>query len=122
MCLADIEPAPPEALAPDRGQSGCARQANDDGTNAAGEKLDRALRQSQRLDYAVTSLDSHARTKLPLRIAAYMEKRLGHPLSEPQKVEVRSLFERFMAGLLEESARKLRPFEKFCQAVGSVTS
>jgi hypothetical protein len=87
-----------------------------------GEKLNLALGQSQRLDYAVTSLDSHARTKLPLRIAAYMEKRLGRPLSEPQKIEVRSLFERFMAGLLEESARKLRPFEKFCQAVGSVTS
>jgi hypothetical protein len=33
-----------------------------------------------------------------------------------------ALFERFMAGLLEESARKLRPLEKFCQAVGSVTS
>jgi len=57
--------------------------------NAVGENLDRALGQSQRLDYAVTSLDNYARSKLPLRIAANMEKRLGHPLSEAQKAEVK---------------------------------
>jgi hypothetical protein len=87
--------------------------------NAVGENLDRALGQSQRLDYAVTSLDSYARSKLPLRIAANMEKRLGHPISEAQKVEVKELFEQFMAGLMEKSAQKLRPLEEFCEAVGS---
>ena len=87
--------------------------------NAAGEKLDRALGQSQRLDYAVASLDNYARSKLPLRIAAYMEERLGRRLSEPQRIEVRNLFEQFMSGLLDESAKKLRPLEEFCEAVRS---
>jgi hypothetical protein len=87
--------------------------------NAVGENLDRALGQSQRLDYAVTSLDNYARSKLPLRIAANMEKRLGHPLSEAQKNEVKERFEEFMAGLMEKSAQKLRPLEEFCEAVGS---
>ena len=87
--------------------------------DAATERLDRALGQSQRLDYAVASLDNFARSKLPLRIAAYTEKRLGRPLSEVQQAEVKDLFERFMANLLEASAKKLRPLEEFCQAVGS---
>ncbi len=87
--------------------------------NAVGERLDRALGQSQRLDYAVTSLDNYARSKLPLRIAANMEKRLGRPLSGGQKAEVKTLFEQFMASLLDESAKKLRPLEEFCEAVGS---
>ena len=67
----------------------------------------------------MTSLDNYARSKLPLRIAANMEKRLGHPLSEAQKAEVKTLFEQFMAGLMDESAKKLRPLEEFCETVGS---
>ncbi len=85
---------------------------------AVGEKLDRALGQSQRLDYAVTSLDNYVRGKLPLRIAANMEKQFDRPLSEAERSEVKALFDQFMAGLLKESEQKLRPLEKFCESVG----
>ncbi len=85
--------------------------------DAVSEKLDRALGQSQRLDYAVTSLDSYARSKLPLRIAANMEKQLDRPLSETERTEVKQLFEQFMAGLVAESQRKLQPLESFCDSV-----
>jgi hypothetical protein len=84
---------------------------------AVGEKLDRALGQSQRLDYAVTSLDSYVQSKLPLRIAANMEKQLDRSLSETERIEVRNLFDQFMAGLLVESDQKLQPLEEFCDAV-----
>src|SRR5207249_11894000 len=61
-----------------------------------GEKLGRALGQSQRLDYAVTSLDNYIQSKLPLRIAVSMEKRLRRSLSETEKAEVKTLFDQFV--------------------------
>lgn len=85
---------------------------------AVGEKLDRALGQSQRLDYAVTSLDNYARSKLPLRIAANFERQLGRTFSEAERVEVKALFDQFMAGLLNKSEQKLKPLEEFCESVG----
>ena len=84
-----------------------------------GEKLDRALGQSQRLDYAVTSLDNYVQTKLPLRIAASMEKRLRRSLSETEKAEVKTLFDQFVAELLTDGEQKLQPLEEFCDAVGA---
>lgn len=86
---------------------------------AAEEQLDRALGQSQRLDYAVLSLDNHVQTKLPLRIAAGMEKRLGRALTAAEQTEVKQLFDQFMTGLLAESREQLRPLDDFCGAVGT---
>jgi hypothetical protein len=86
---------------------------------AVGEKLDRALGQSQRLDYAVTSLDNYIQSKLPLRIAASMEKRLRRSLSETEKAEVRKLFDQFVAELLTDSQQKLQLLVEFCDAVGA---
>ncbi|ODU25329.1 MAG: hypothetical protein ABS95_00215 [Verrucomicrobia bacterium SCN 57-15] len=80
---------------------------------AVGEKLDRTLSQSQRLDFAVTSLDNYVRTKLPLRIAANMEKRVRRSFSESEKTEVRNLFEQFTTELLARSRQKMQPLKQF---------
>lgn len=87
-------------------------------TEAVSEKLDRALGQSQRLDHGLSSLDNYMRSKLPLRIAANIEKQLDRPLSEAQQAEVKDLFTQFMSKLLAESNRRLQPLELFCDAVG----
>jgi hypothetical protein len=84
-----------------------------------GEKLDRALGQSQRLDYAVTSLDNYVQSKLPLRIAANIERQLDRPLSGTERVEVKNLFDQFMADLVTDSQQRLQPLEEFCDAVGA---
>lgn len=85
---------------------------------AAEEKLDKALGQSQRLDYAVATLDSYVQSKLPLRIAASMEKRLGRALSHAQHEEVKEQFGKFMDGLLAESQHRLAPLDEFSSVVG----
>lgn len=87
-------------------------------TEAVGEKLDKALSQTQRLDYAVSTLDNYVQSKLPLRIAASVEKRLGRPLSATQQEEVKQLFGQFMDGLLAESQQRLAPLDEFTSAVG----
>jgi len=76
------------------------------------------LGQSQRLDYAVTSLDNYVQSKLPLRIAANFERQLDRTFSESERTQVKALFDQFMAGLLKESRQKLRPLDEFCESVG----
>lgn len=86
--------------------------------SATSEKLDETLGQSQRLNYVVSALDDYVQHKLPLRIAAQMERRLGQPLSEDQKREVHQLFGAFMAQIQEESDARLSPVDDFRCAVG----
>jgi hypothetical protein len=81
------------------------------------ENIDRVLGQTQRLAFAVDSLDTYVREKLPFRIAANAEKRIGRTLSEAEKKEVRQLFEGFFGEVLSESERKLAPLEALRQHV-----
>jgi len=84
----------------------------------AGEKLDKALNQTQRLGYAVSTLDNYVQAKLPLRIAASVEKRLGQALTNAQQEEVKQLFGQFMDRLVAESQQHLAPLDEFSSVVG----